>query len=169
MEGHSVPRDAFHGCLPRTRGDGRHDGGGIPAARRSPPHARGWKGCVGLSRIRRRVSPARAGMEELFVNPVLNAARLPRTRGDGRDWSVIVEWLGQSPPHARGWKGLDERVKGTVAVSPARAGMEGPTGRRARSMQRLPRTRGDGRMRVLDLRPEAPSPPHARGWKYESA
>src|SRR5690606_18616674 len=89
---------------------------------------------------------------------------LPRTRGDGPSISHASSSAPASPPHARGWTWLEPRPPQDSVLSPARAGMDLFSGRAARNLGTLPRTRGDGPVGKHALHAEPDSPPHARGW-----
>ena len=130
--------------LPRTRGDGPFCRLRSGARVSAPPHTRGWTRTAFHMPIRRRGSPAHAGMDPKTSASHQWKRRLPRTRGDGPATHVH---------HAEPRRG-----------SPAHAGMDRGQHRRQIARIGLPRTRGDG-PQYRTRRPCVwPAPPHTRGW-----
>ena len=73
--------------LPRTRGDGPRATGSYPGTSRASPHTRGW---TPLGQRGREVPPgfpAHAGMDLGSPRRAAGCLGLPRTRGDGPEWS----------------------------------------------------------------------------------
>ena len=150
--------------FPRTRGDGPLVHGELGYLAMFPPHARGWTVLFLFRRIRRVVSPARAGMDRTDSRSEGSPVCFPRTRGDGpmQDSSALAGY--RFPPHARGWTRCYQRGERWVPVSPARAGMD-PSGRSDRTgTTGFPRTRGDGPNPITAALASLAFPPHARGW-----
>ena len=151
-------------CFPRTRGDGPPSANWLRFRIRFPPHARGWTRRHDPGREDRRVSPARAGMDPRDSIRLSAGLSFPRTRGDGPSPPPRKRASDGFPPHARGWTQRRDLVRGFVAVSPARAGMDRSRISLELDWKRFPRTRGDGPSRT-DFVPKAVRfPPHARGW-----
>src|SRR5690606_13794801 len=88
--------------LPRTRGDGPFQPPRAQERRNSPPHARGWTRKQKTAHPFLGLSPARAGMDPSSVQPRTRKMALPRTRGDGPQWTTYAQPRLDSPPHARG-------------------------------------------------------------------
>ncbi len=130
--------------LPRTRGDGPHQGAAETAERGAPPHPRGWTGLQGRPICLRQGSPAPAGMDPRSSRSPRPVSRLPRTRGDG-PWMMFgtesegvapphprdgppgrcsAAWRWQAPPHPRGWTLSDRSGRIAQVGSPAPAGMD---------------------------------------------
>ena len=92
--------------------------------------------------------------------------RLPRSRGDGPRYVVVVRGYNGAPPLARGWTPARERSGGMGPGSPARAGMDPRPELERLVLSRLPRSRGDG-PRTSDSRSSrSGAPPLARGWTH---
>ena len=150
--------------LPRTRGDGPEP---IPVRRQdfeAPPHTRGWTRVRLCGRLRGRGSPAHAGMDPAASARKSAGIRLPRTRGDGPVTSPHVMVRSSAPPHTRGWTLAGVLGVGGHGGSPAHAGMDRSDGGRIRRPGRLPRTRGDGPLRIQPCKRRNRAPPHTRGW-----
>ena len=109
--------------LPRSRGDRPKSRARTTLRTWAPPLARGSTRCPLLRRVRRRGSPARAG-----IDPARRRARdpphgLPRSRGDRPVRAQLRVQLLEAPPLARG-------------IDPGRCAFLRPD-------SRLPRSRGD--------------------------
>ncbi len=150
--------------LPRTRGDGPTSTDCTANGCSAPPHTRGWTLVTVHVRPPPDGSPAHAGMDPRRRCVAASSARLPRTRGDGPLSSPItVIWL-MAPPHTRGWTASCAAVRPPVCGSPAHAGMDRLSGQHNTGSVRLPRTRGDGPAREMDVEAAWRAPPHTRGW-----
>ena len=150
--------------LPRTRGDGPSMVSSSVDPRAASPHTRGWTRGVARLPGGRRGFPAHAGMDPDPDTRRCRRARLPRTRGDGPDYTGSVTQLNAASPHTRGWTRL-ARACGEIGDGfPAHAGMDPPSTTPARHRSRLPRTRGDGP--ITEWMPSwmAWASPHTRGW-----
>ena len=169
--------------FPRTRGDGPAASPRIALRLMFPPHTRGWTAGAHARAVRRRVSPAHAGMDRGASWCTGSLGCFPRTRGDG-PLQYLIEAAGAGfPPHTRGWTLRMRCARDPCDVSPAHAGMDRTRGRRTRGPHRFPRTRGDGPAAGYvagarcfprtrgdgprlgdDGKPAHPFPPHTRGW-----
>ena len=146
---------------PHARGwtdDARHP------TRQFPPHARGWTLPPLDDQRDPAVSPSRAGMDPWPRAAVDCRHGFPRTRGDGPGAIKLKGISSSFPPHARGWTRTPRPGMGQAGVSPARAGMDPPSGRSPRTDSGFPRTRGDGPASYYPGDTVTVFPPHARGW-----
>ena len=159
-----VKRPSAADGLPRTRGDGPVPYGSRHRLRWAPPHTRGWTGSTHRDTARARGSPAHAGMDPERLVGRCRSPWLPRTRGDGPVIDVMPKYSTMAPPHTRGWtlpaRQRDEHADG----SPAHAGMDPGRSHSARTVTRLPRTRGDGPRPRFVTTTARKAPPHTRGW-----
>ena len=89
--------------LPRTRGDGPLARVLRMRARWAPPHTRGWTVLRSLADFPFGGSPAHAGMDPRRWLARRRCSRLPRTRGDGPQFSHVSRIAVRAPPHTRGW------------------------------------------------------------------
>ena len=90
----------------------------------------------------------------------------PRTGGDGPVGPVRLEPLRVFPPHRRGWTLPRGRFTSSSAVSPAQAGMDPCSRRRASTCKSFPRTGGDGPGGINRATYAFWFPPHRRGWTH---
>ncbi len=97
------PRRWRNARLPRGRGDGPTQGGGISEVVGAPPRSRGWTAARRATAEGVMGSPAVAGMDPLPTTAHADAMRLPRGRGDGPADAVFLRRLGEAPPRSRGW------------------------------------------------------------------
>ncbi len=136
-------------CLPRPRGDGPHRTTSRRAFQKSPPPTRGWTLTRAVRCVRRRVSPAHAGMDPRPANDRCLAEALPRPRGDGPP--VVCSGYGgeRSPPPTRGWTPIRHHPCALPIVSPAHAGMDPISSTATPVFASLPRPRGDGCGRII--------------------
>ena len=150
--------------LPRTRGDGPDGRLAGKIERKAPPHTRGWSQRHRDCSRRSDGSPAHAGMVPREGPAGLRGRGLPRTRGDGPRSFFVRLRATWAPPHTRGWSLHPQAAIALGFGSPAHAGMVPRTRRPRADTDRLPRTRGDGplRLRCSGFMPAAP--PHTRGW-----
>ena len=103
-------------------------------------------------------------MDPRRLSVVSTVTSFPRTRGDGPVlWSSTMN-SSAFPPHARGWTALTNMLREGLTVSPARAGMDRSGAAAIRRAFGFPRTRGDGPVKLDQVRREDGFPPHARGW-----
>ena len=130
--------------VPRMRGDGPRST--RPRFRRSAcsPHARGWTGRVHSHLRCSWVFPACAGMDRSGPGTSWVAACVPRMRGDGPLREARGLNAHECSPHARGWTVPPCPVAAAVAVFPACAGMDRPSGSTTGPGCCVPRMRGDG-------------------------
>ena len=152
------------GRFPRARGDGPSRIEPPIAARRFPPHTRGWTCHARSSQSTEAVSPAHAGMDRPGALRGRTSRSFPRTRGDGPLLWSNIQTLQPFPPHTRGWTLILLHPGAHLFVSPAHAGMDRTRGRRTRGPHRFPRTRGDGPAASPRIALRLMFPPHTRGW-----
>ncbi len=150
-------------CLPRTRGDRPDASARRFVAHWSPPHPRGSTLDEGSERRSQRVSPAPAGIDRGVRCSGASKRSLPRTRGDRPVSYTSLSATDASPPHPRGSTPANTSGKSAFSVSPAPAGIDLSTWRKALRPPRLPRTRGDRPVLVSVFGGIGASPPHPRG------
>ncbi len=192
---------------PRTRGDGPLWGQEPRRSATFSPHTRGWPGNQRDLGLPRYVLPAHAGMarrngphpgRSTAFSPhtrgwpchrdgdVLVGERSPRTRGDGPYIRVALPvapfvlpaHAGMArrhrdrqqrhhpfSPHTRGWPDRSAGALHTVERSPRTRG-DGPVNSRdvAPFMAVLPAHAGMARLRLMPLTPAEKFSPHTRGW-----
>ena len=150
--------------LPRASGDGPGMRWASSPVGQAPPRERGWT-VPELFRLQRLAgSPARAGMDPGARTASCACRGLPRASGDGPCLIAVAVTSRLAPPRERGWT-LDWVSRAHIPVgSPARAGMDPPKARAARSRIGLPRASGDGPTRPLMTFTCRPAPPRERGW-----
>ena len=154
--------------LPRTRGDGPAAAVIRAAPMAASPHTRGWtpvastrtgSGGAGF--------PAHAGMDLGSTARGWRGAGLPRTRGDGPLDDVTDLDEDAASPHTRGWTHPEPLHALVAGGFPAHAGMD-PAGKAHQSRAgRLPRTRGDGPLPLVDDELPCGASPHTRGWTFD--
>ena len=134
--------------LPRSRGDGP-----VSLAKPTPgtlvaPLTRGWTQARGPSDSEWIGCPAHAGMDPAHRRLACQGTWLPRSRGDGP--LLLHDLCGGRwvAPLTRGWTQAAELLGISRRGCPAHAGMDlhPPTTRS--TSPRLPRSRGDGPVRV---------------------
>ena len=130
--------------LPRTRGDGPAADVIWASVVLAFPHTRGWTPGRSDRLGTRPGFPAHAGMD-------------PRGSAGGISGA-------EASPHTRGWTPRRVRRRGGARGFPAHAGMDRRRRRRAGPARGLPRTRGDGPLRVRGAAAAAAASPHTRGW-----
>ena len=89
--------------LPRTRGDGPRSWCSSRRLREASPHTRGWTRRRQEQHPRRHGFPAHAGMDPCRRTRAASSTRLPRTRGDGPGFDVVICSARWASPHTRGW------------------------------------------------------------------
>ena len=150
--------------LPRTRGDGPSSGSAAYQRSGASPHTRGWTRTASAAARRRGGFPAHAGMDPPVSCSSRTPRRLPRTRGDG----PVIEWqlrdMIKASPHTRGWTRTPPAASGPRRGFPAHAGMDPARRRSSARAGWLPRTRGDGPVRLAAVRGVLRASPHTRGW-----
>ena len=108
--------------------------------------------------------PAPAGMDRRAGAAGTGRRGLPRTRGDGPERPIGVGQSASASPHPRGWTPCGPVAPLESIGFPAPAGMDPGSECARRSGSRLPRTRGDGPMRLGFNAADAGASPHPRGW-----
>ncbi len=122
-----VPSSSFFPAggsgFPRPRGDGPADERISLRQAMVPPPTRGWSQHRARHCLRRRGSPAHAGMVPSVTREIPSTARFPRPRGDGPAGGF--RGLGQClvPPPTRGWSLRLLVYHIAPSGSPAHAGM----------------------------------------------
>ena len=152
--------------IPRTRGDGPCPGPFHPARCTDSPHTRGWTPAAHVGQVGGRGFPAHAGMDLGRSRPQRRRSRIPRTRGDGPISARAVINLGRDSPHTRGWTRLGGGVHRVDQGFPAHAGMDPRRRQHETDHARIPRTRGDGPIRLFSVDEISWDSPHTRGWTH---
>ena len=191
---HAGKRNIFPACLdkvrdhPRTRGEklpfavGQNVDIGITPAhagksivhdvdflscRGSPPHTRGKGLCKKTSKLSIRITPAHAGKRRAARFPIEMLQDHPRTRGEKLILWDEASLNGGSPPHTRGKgkDGYDRAIR--CGITPAHAGKSFAHDMGDFWQKDHPRTRGEKKLRIVNIRIKGGSPPHTRGkgWK----
>ena len=162
----SVP--LFCGRIPHTRGDGPM------ICRRSSrwsmysPHAWGWTNRRIMPRKLPIVFPTRVGMDRDQYLSYDWRNSIPHTRGDGPSTLPRSMYARMYSPHAWGWTGAGRRREGGVHVFPTRVGMDHPVRIPEQAGSRIPHTRGDGPLDLLQVTAHLKYSPHAWGWTAET-
>ena len=103
-------------------------------------------------------------MDPRCPGPCWLEKRLPRTRGDGPQSPPTIRPQRAAPPHTRGWTLIGKFKADDGRGSPAHAGMDPTLALSSSTVNRLPRTRGDGPVPPRGDVGVVGAPPHTRGW-----
>ena len=136
----SVERRPDH---PRMRGEDETCPTTAPREGGSPPHARGRRSPLKVSKGNRRITPACAGKTCFWSRRRPAAPDHPRMRGEDSVTVLPSSSTNGSPPHARGRQGTNAPWPGSDGITPACAG----------------KTSAE----ITDACTSGGSPPHARG------
>ncbi len=134
------PQERF----PRPRGDGPARETASRSSFRVPPPTRGWSLPNTLLQVRKRGSPAHAGMVPALLLGAVSRGWFPRPRGDGPEIAAGMCSMLMVPPPTRGWSPDLVRSWMFDEGSPAHAGMVPQIAIEVRWWDRFPRPRGDG-------------------------
>ena len=137
------------------------DGKGRSAG--SPPHARGTliAFCPRLERF--RITPACAGNTVFAVVLLPSFKDHPRMRGEHQAASKSARLYMGSPPHARGTRTIQDKVRIGPGITPACAGNTIGVDRATLYNRDHPRMRGEHSFSCSSVIFLIGSPPHARG------
>jgi len=148
---------------PRWRGDFASSRPGPTIVQDSPPLARGLLDQLHRPAALRGLTPAGAGTS-FAEHPSGYAARThPRWRGDFEGWIYTGTTAGDSPPLARGLRGLDLHRHDSRGLTPAGAGTSDGAAARVERPRTHPRWRGDFGEGLTWRLLQKDSPPLARG------
>ena len=151
------------GDHPRTRGEKTFKNMHRHSKQGSPPHARGKVCSTCTASIGRRITPARAGKSNGFINCSAHYRDHPRTRGEKKITFPSASRRRGSPPHARGKDGCHAFFSTPHRITPARAGKRNGSHKPGMHLQDHPRTRGEKWIVSMKHCRLSGSPPHARG------
>ena len=87
---------------PRIRGEHIKKNPRTPMRKGSPPHTRGTRFYLYLSRLYSRITPAYAGNTTKRFMPTFVFRDHPRIRGEHRSFNSYSSMIMGSPPHTRG-------------------------------------------------------------------
>ena len=151
---------------PRMRGEDTVEIEGMFAALGSPPHARGRLPYGPFRSSSIRITPACAGKT---VGPTSNltvSSDHPRMRGEDVSHAfVLMKFLG-SPPHARGRRRTNNRLRRKDRITPACAGKTFQLDQWQAGDRDHPRMRGEDPSSHGCSLNATGSPPHARGRRH---
>ncbi len=148
---------------PRSRGEGGESGGGPAVLADSPPLARGRRTPGRRNDSGDGLTPARAGKALRRGCRAPRSRTHPRSRGEGSWEASSSASVLDSPPLARGRRGVLVLRVGEPGLTPARAGKAGTAAGSRPSPWTHPRSRGEGNAPSPTVSPPTDSPPLARG------
>ena len=128
MDPRTDSRPEPRGGFPRARGDGPFHAASPFCLILLPPRSRGWTLRVGAADRDVGASPALAGMDLTRTARSRWRISFPRARGDGPDFSVMVDFRLKLPPRSRGWTRRWPVLLSAADASPALAGMDPASG-----------------------------------------
>ncbi len=157
-----VMRDSVR--VPRASGDGPSPRCRLGVSAMCSPRERGWTERGHVSRQRKVVFPARAGMDLRKWRAACKSCSVPRASGDGPNCEPGEGMVKGCSPRERGW--THGRTGGLlkIGVFPARAGMDLRGNRDSHTPCSVPRASGDGPVGRSPLAPLDTCSPRERGW-----
>ena len=148
---------------PRIRGDHSGEAWGLAPRAGPPPHSRGSPSPRPGTKLRRRTTPAFAGITPGTARCLRLSRDHPRIRGDHEGLGEVVPSRAGPPPHSRGSRPEHVSEAGQAGTTPAFAGITAVAVRDHSVLGDHPRIRGDHAGTNDGTLPTTGPPPHSRG------